>query len=145
MYELYLVVQSVFLLFLVQCTFRSEFRKHETNFHGLVHMPNFLHEDWIYLQKEMACFWCENNTLCVKRQVHDGLCVHREIGHEIHQLWGCIQAGMWYHRESSVETLWEINGGSASKDSTFWPLRFCSDHSADFPTAFHTVHPRQLA
>lgn len=45
MYKLYIVVQSVFLLFLVQCTFRSEFRKQETNFHGLVHMSNSVHED----------------------------------------------------------------------------------------------------
>lgn len=43
-----------------------------------------------------------------------------------------------------METLWETPGGSASRDSTLWSLKFCGDRS-DFLTAFHIAGPGQLA
>ena len=56
MYELCLAVQYVFLLFLVQSTFRIKFRKHDTNFHVLVCMLTFLHEERTYMQNKLLIF-----------------------------------------------------------------------------------------
>lgn len=91
MYELYLAVQYVFLLFLVQCTFRIKFRKHNTDFHVLVRMLTFIHEDWPYMQNKLLIFHVRI-PFCVWKGMFMRDHVYAVIGHENHQWFGCIQA-----------------------------------------------------